>query len=137
MGHTYLICRKSTHTDLIDTNGIPLHGCPYCEIDKLRGELAQVTKEREQAKMLSERFFEQRNKRNNDLVALRKELKNANRGAKKNHDVARLAVQEAITLRKALESVCKGISLMSSPGSLRISWEAIMEDALQNAKEAE
>ena len=105
MGHTYLICRKSTHTDLIDTNGIPLHGCPYCEIDKLRGELAQVTKEREQAKMLSERFFEQRNKRNNDLVALRKELKNANRGAKKNHDVARLAVQEAITLRKALGSL--------------------------------
>uniref|UniRef100_A0A6M3XNJ4 Uncharacterized protein n=1 Tax=viral metagenome TaxID=1070528 RepID=A0A6M3XNJ4_9ZZZZ len=115
MGHTYLICRKSTHTDLIDTNGIPLHGCPYCEIDKLRGELAQVTKEREQAKMLSERFFEQRNKRNNDLVALRKELKNANRGAKKNHDVARLAVQEAITLRKALGSL-SGIEAVSADG---------------------
>jgi len=83
--------------------------CPYCEIDKLRGELAQVTKEREQAKMLSERFFEQRNKRNN----------------------------ENATLRKALESVCKGVSLMSFLGSERIPWEAIMEEALQNAKEKE
>ena len=100
--------------------------CPYCEIDRLRN-------------CENDRLLEKlvQVKHNNDLATLRKELKNSNRGAEKNHDIARLAVQEAITFRKALELVCRGISLMSSPGSLRISWEAIMEEALQNVKEAE
>jgi hypothetical protein len=35
MGYTYLVCSRSRHDDQLSGDGLPLKGCPYCQIDHL------------------------------------------------------------------------------------------------------